>query len=221
MSKKNKKKQGYGYLGNRYMEIQAKHLKAALKPGVQSMKIPELKRDEGKHYKCFRIWERYGKLFVTWTNKYIAFRHKVNFRGEVPDGFELYISLSDAEYICACGNSEVADIRQDGIYIGSEQVASPDLNEHVIDQLDEWIDTIWHPFNWQVSMDDDTRHGPEFEAWRNGEIPAFGTYHLKYLKNAEIIPDPRLGLKARISTNDGVGMTMGHKLPVHNPKRII
>ena len=203
------------------MEIQAKHLKAALKPGVQSMKIPELKRDEGKHYKCFRIWERYGKLFVTWTNKYIAFRHKVNFRGEVPDGFELYISLSDAERICACSNSAMLDVQDSGIYGSEFQVVEPDLNEHVTDQLDEWIDDIWHPLHWKVSMDDESPCGAAFETWRNGEIPAFSTHHVRYLKDVEIIPDPRLGLKARISTSDGVGMTMGRKFPVHNPKRII
>lgn len=203
------------------MEIQAKHLKAALKPGVQSMKIPELKRDEGKHYKCFRIWERYGKLFVTWTNKYIAFRHKVNFRGEVPDGFELYISLSDAELLCTCNNSATLDVQDHGIYSNEFLVVEPDLNEHVTDQLDDWIDAIWHPLYWQASMNYETRRGPEFETWRNGEIPAFGTCHLKYLKNAEIIPDPRLGLKARISTNDGVGMMMGRKFPVHDRKRTV
>lgn len=203
------------------MEIQAKHLKAALKPGVQSMKIPELKRDEGKHYKCFRIWERYGKLFVTWTNKYIAFRHKVNFRGEVPDGFELYISLSDAETICAFNNRATLDVQGDGIYSDGSIIADPDLNDHVTNQLDDRIDEIWHPLYWRASMDDDTPNGAEFETWRNGEIPAFGTRYLKYLKDVEIIPDPRLSLKARISTNDGVGMMMGRKFPVHNRKRII
>lgn len=203
------------------MEIQAKHLKAALKPGVQSMKIPELKRDEGKHYKCFRIWERYGKLFVTWTNKYIAFRHKVNFRGEVPDGFELYISLGDAERICACNNSATLNVQSDGIYSNEFQVVEPDLNEHVTDQLDEWIDEIWAYDARPFTMDDSSHYAKEFAEWHEGYTPAFSPRHVKYLKDVEIIPNPRWGRKARISTSDGVGAMMGRKFPINDKKRIV